>query len=243
MPEANFTDIHKMMIVTAYKNGLKVGENISRAIESGELVVPDNETLEVLINSFYTYEYPMYQRVLAKIDSPKFSTAGNIDLAASGLCLAEVSTQNYFKTKNPIARVCYAASIMCSSTAVLTSSVKAINNACGISYFAMCGDPFGSTFLFLGNRAQNLGHYAEGKSKMPQLNLFRNRSFKRKPSSLTEYKGMGVYNSWLLKYFTSRDPTNNNQYSVSRNYYNWEYDFYRLYLWKIYNTNQSKISF
>jgi hypothetical protein len=104
MPEANFTDLDKMMIFTAYKNGLKVGENISKAIESGELVVPDNETLEVIINSFYTYEYPMYQKVLAKIGSPEFSTAGNIGLAAGGLCLAGISTQNYFETKNPVAK-------------------------------------------------------------------------------------------------------------------------------------------
>jgi hypothetical protein len=120
MPEANFTDLDKMMIFTAYKNGLKVGESISKAIESGGLIVPDNETLEVILNSFYTYEYPMYQKVLAKIGSPEFSTAGNIGLAAGGLCLAGISTQNYFETKNPVAKVCYAASIVCSSTAMLT---------------------------------------------------------------------------------------------------------------------------
>jgi hypothetical protein len=194
MPEANFTDLDKMMIFYAYKNGLKIGETISRAIESGKLVVPDNETLEVLINSFSTYEYPMYQRVLAKIGSPEFSTGGNICLAAGGLCLAGVSTQNYFETKNPVARLCYAASILCSSTAMVTGGVKAVNNACGacgISDFAMGGDAFGGAFLFLGNRAQNLGHYAEGKSKIPQFNPFRNRGFKRKPGSLTGSKGIG----------------------------------------------------
>jgi hypothetical protein len=55
----------------------------------------------------------------------------------------------------------------------------------------MCGDAFGSTFLFLGNRAKNLGNYAEGKSKIKQLNPFRNRGFKRKQGSLTGYKNMG----------------------------------------------------
>ena len=191
MPEANFTDLDKMMIFTAYKNGLKVGENISKAIESGELVVPDNETLEVILNSFYTYEYPIYQKVLAKIGSPEFSTAGNIGLAAGGLCLAGISTQNYFETKNYVAKVCYAASIVCSSTAMITGGITVFNNVCGISHLAMCGDAFGSTFLFLGNRAKNLGNYAEGKSKIRQLNPFRNRGFKRKQGSLTGYKNMG----------------------------------------------------
>jgi hypothetical protein len=191
MPEANFTDLDKMMIFTAYKNGLKVGENISKAIESGELVVPDNETLEVILNSFYTYEYPIYQKVLAKIGSPEFSTAGNIGLAAGGLCLAGISTQNYFETKNYVAKVCYAASIVCSSTAMITGGITVFNNVCGISHLAMCGDAFGSTFLFLGNRAKNLGNYAEGKSKIKQLNPFRNRGFKRKQGSLTGYKNMG----------------------------------------------------
>jgi hypothetical protein len=191
MPEANFTDLDKMMIFTAYKNGLKVGENISKAIESGELVVPDNETLEVILNSFYTYEYPIYQKVLAKIGSPEFSTAGNIGLAAGGLCLAGISTQNYFETKNYVAKVCYAASIVCSSTAMITGGITVFNNVCGISHLAMCGDAFGSTFLFLGNRAKNLGNYAEGKSKIKQLNPFRNRGFKRKQGSSTGYKNMG----------------------------------------------------
>jgi hypothetical protein len=117
--------------------------------------------------------------------------AGNIGLAAGGLCLAGISTQNYFETKNPVAKVCYAASIVCSSTAMLTGGITAFNNVCGISRLAMCGDAFGSTFLFLGNRAKNLGNYAEGKSKIKQLNPFRNRGFKRKPGSLTGYKGMG----------------------------------------------------
>jgi hypothetical protein len=80
---------------------------------------------------------------------------------------------------------------MCSSTAMLTGGLTAFNNVCGISHLAMCGDAFGSTFLFLGNRAKNLGNYAEGKSKIRQLNPFRNRGFKRKPGSLTGYKGMG----------------------------------------------------
>jgi len=73
---------------------------------------------------------------------------------------------------------------------MLTGGLTAFNNVCGISHLAMCGDAFGSTFLFLGNRAKNLGNYAEGKSKIRQLNPFRNRGFKRKPNSLTGYKGM-----------------------------------------------------
>jgi hypothetical protein len=128
------------------------------------------------------------------IESQTFFAAGNIGLAAGGLCLAGMSTQNYFETKNPVAKACYAASILCSITAIVTSGVKAFNNACGISYLGMCGDAFGTTFLFLGNRAQSLGHYAEGKSKMRQLNPFRNRGLKRKPGSLTGYKGMGFIN-------------------------------------------------
>jgi hypothetical protein len=194
MPEANLTDIHKMMILTAYKNGLKIGEDISKLIESWELVVPDNETLEVIINSFYTYEYPMYLKVLAKIGSPEFSNAGNLGLAASGLCLTAISTQNYFGTKNPVAKICYGASILYSSTAMLTGSLTVFNNACGISHLAIGGDMFGSTFLFLGNRAKKLGNYAEGKSKIRQLNPFRNRGFKRKPVSFTGPKGMGFIN-------------------------------------------------
>jgi hypothetical protein len=191
MPEANFTDLEKMTILAAYKSGLKIGESISKAIESWELVVPDNEILEVVINSFYTYEYSMYQKVLAKIGSPEFSTAGNIGLAAGGFCLAGISTKNYFETKNPVAKVCCAASIVCSSTAMLTGGLSAFNSVCRISSLAMFGDTFGTSFLFLGNQSKNLGNYAEGKSKIRQLNPFRNPGFKRKPDSLTGYKGMG----------------------------------------------------
>jgi hypothetical protein len=194
MPQANFTDLHKMMISTAYKNGLKVGDNILKAIESGELVVPDNETLEVIINSFYTYEFSMYQKVLARIGSPEFSNAGNIGLTVGGLCLTGVSTKNYFQTKNPVAKFCYAASVVCSTTAVVTGSLTAVGNVCGISPLAIGGDAFGATFLFLGNRAKKLGNYAEGKSKLNKLNPFRNRGFKRKPFSWTGPKDIGFIN-------------------------------------------------
>jgi hypothetical protein len=46
----------------------------------------------------------------------------------------------------------------------------------------MWGDAFGTSFLFLGNRARDLGDLAQRKSKMTSLNPFhnlRNRSFRR----------------------------------------------------------------
>jgi len=71
---------------------------------------------------------------------------------------------------------------VCSSTAAISGTIKAFGSACGISYVAMCGDAFGTSFLFLGNRARDLGHLAQGKSKMTSFNPFhnlRNRSFRR----------------------------------------------------------------
>jgi hypothetical protein len=55
MPNHNLTDIQKIMVGIAYKNGQRIGERILAAIESGELEVPDNGTLEILIDKFFTY--------------------------------------------------------------------------------------------------------------------------------------------------------------------------------------------
>ena len=109
-------------------------------------------------------------------------TTGNVGLAAGGLYIAGVSTQNYLQTKNTLAKFCYGASVCCSSTAVISGTIKAFGSACGIYYLAMCGDAFGTSFLFLGNRARDLGDLAQGKSKITSLNPFhnlRNRSFRR----------------------------------------------------------------
>ena len=103
---------------------------------------------------------------------------GNVGLAAGGLYIAGVSTQNYLQTKNTIAKFCYGASICCSGTAAISGTIKAFGSTCGLSSVAMCGDAFGTSFLFLGNRARDLGDLAEGKTKNPFHNL-RNRSFRR----------------------------------------------------------------
>ena len=124
---------------------------------------------------------------LAKIAEPsELITTGNVGLAAGGLYIAGVSTQSYFQTNNTIAKFCYGASVCCSTTAAISGTIKAFGSASEISYLAIGGDAFGTSFLFLGNRARNLGDLAQGKSKMRSLNPFRNlrnRSFRRAPIS------------------------------------------------------------
>jgi hypothetical protein len=176
--DRNLTDIEKIIVGIAYRDGLKIGEHITNEIRSGRLVIPNNTTLTVIADSFFKYNFPMSQLMLARIGSPKFMTPGNVGLAAGGLYIAGVSTQNYLQTKNTIAKFCYGASICCSGTAAISGTIKAFSSTCGLSSVAMCGDAFGTSFLFLGNRARDLGDLAEGKTKNPFHNL-RNRSFRR----------------------------------------------------------------
>jgi len=154
--------------------------------------INENATVIELITILFKLDFELMKlakRDLERTLLPLYSISkcdylgtGNVYLAASGLYIAGVSTQNYLGTQNSIAKVWYGASICCSSTAAISGTIKAFGNVCGISYLAMCGDAFGTSFLFLGNRARNLGDLAQGKAKMSSLNPFqnlRNRSFRR----------------------------------------------------------------
>jgi hypothetical protein len=187
MPNHNLTDIQKIMVGIAYKDGQRIGERISAAIESGELEIPDNGTLEILIDKFFTYELPRSQKLLLLLGSPEASTTGNLACAAGGLVIGGVSTQNFLQTKNRVAQFFYCGSIVCSGTAVIAGSFKAFGNVCGFSHLAIAGDFFGGGCLFLGNRSRKFGNYFEGKGGTDNLNPFRPRSFARRPK-----KGIGM---------------------------------------------------
>jgi len=131
--DRNLTDIEEIIVGIAYQDGLKIGERRTNKILSGRLVLTENATLAVVVDSFFKYDFPMSQMILARIGSPKFITTGNVGLAAGGFYIAKVSTQNYLRTNNTLTKFCYGASVCCSSTAVISGTIKAFGNACGIS--------------------------------------------------------------------------------------------------------------
>ena len=192
MPEPNLTDIQKIMMGIAYKDGQKIGEKILAAIEAGEFEIPDNETMEIIIDKFINYEFKGSQKLLLLFGTPKATTTGNIACAAGGFIIGGVSTQNFFQTRNRVAKIFYCSSILCSTTAVVAGSVKAVSGVCGFSHIAIAGDFFGGGCLFLGNHARKLGNYVEGKS------VFRPKSFARRPKKGIGmgYKGMSFVTSY-----------------------------------------------
>lgn len=172
----NVTDDENTLLSIVLLQSLKIGKNIRQRIKSGELLPCKNEALEVMINFFdeLDLEYPLYAQVLAKLDSPECQTMGNFGLAPGGCCLAGLSGMNYAKTNSRLARICYGASMVCSKTATVAGTVSGFGHGCGISTVAMLSDTFGGAFLFLGNRAQDVGLWVDKKPKFQ--NPFRRRS-------------------------------------------------------------------
>jgi hypothetical protein len=96
----------------------------------------------------------------------------------------------YWKSRNTFARGCYIASGVCGSAAACAGVLKGVQGTCGLSFIAVGGDAIGSAFLFVGNKAQKLGEYIDGKKKWTSFNP---KSFlRRHPVSKTGmgYRGM-----------------------------------------------------
>ncbi len=116
MPEQPTVDGITDLVADAL--GLGVAEGVPDGVETKTIIEKYLLTHDI-INLQDTLENKNKTSQYSIIGTETIFVAGNIGLAAGGLCFAGVSTQNYFKTKNPVARVCYAASILCSSTAKL----------------------------------------------------------------------------------------------------------------------------
>ena len=65
--DRNLTDIEEIIVGIAYQDGLKIGERITNKILSGRLVLPENATLTVVVDSFFKYDFPMSQMILARV--------------------------------------------------------------------------------------------------------------------------------------------------------------------------------
>jgi len=179
MPEFNLTDAQKIMVGIAYSDGQKLGEKLSDAIKSGEFIIPDNQTMEIMLEEFINYDFVASQKLLAKIVSPNTYMVGNFLCAGGGVIIGGSSVINFYKTKNGLARTCYAISGICGGTAAIFGTYSGLTGYCGLSMFATGGDIIGGSFLWVGNKAKKLGNYVEGKkSWTPRL---RNRNLARRP--------------------------------------------------------------
>lgn len=179
------------MVASAYMDGQKLGEKIADAIKSGELIIPDNETMEIMIDKFISYDFIAYQKLIAKVISisPNIYVVGHFICAGGGIMISGASLLNFYKTKNPIARTCYTISAVCGGSAAVGGAFAGVNTVFGLSPIAAGGDIIGGAFLWLGNKAKKVGDFVDGKKS---FNPFRRRNFMRRPISKQEmgYKGM-----------------------------------------------------
>lgn len=182
---SNFTEIEEMMIRIAYSEGRRMGEKIAEDIKLGKLQIPDNEPIQIIVEKVFEYDFPVYQKVLAKFGSPQFGVAGNLACAGGGVAIGGVSVMKCFKTKNVVAKIFYGTGTICGGTAALAGCLKAYSGTCGLSYFAVGGDMIGGACLYVGNKAQQLGDMIDGKRPWS----FRPKSFTRR--RLITKTGMG----------------------------------------------------
>jgi len=189
--DRNFTltDTEKIMIKIAYRDGQEIGRKLADAIKSGEFRIPDNETLKIFIGEFSTYDLLPSHKLLIKIFSPDSYRVGNFGFAGGGVMIMGSSAVNFCKAKNNVAKICYGISGICGGTAAIFGTYAGITSYYGLSKIAVGGDIFGGSFLWAGNKAQELGNFVEANNSWKPRNFVL-----RKPSTSKMklgYKGIG----------------------------------------------------
>lgn len=86
----NLTDVEKMMVGIAYSDSKKIGEDLAAALESGNLKIPENETIKIIVDKFFEYDFPAYQKVLAKFGSTQFGVSGKLACAGGGVAIGGI---------------------------------------------------------------------------------------------------------------------------------------------------------
>lgn len=182
MPESDFnlTNVKKKMIGMVYEDGYLLGKQIAARIQESTFEIPDNQTMEIMLDKFVSYDFVASQKLLAKIISPKSYVIANLLCAGGGVMIGGTSILNFCKTKNPIAKICYGVSAFCRGSATVAGTITGLNGVCGLSYLAVGGDMLGGAFLWVGNKAKKAGDLLDGRKPF-KFNPFRPKSVVRRP--------------------------------------------------------------
>jgi len=93
--------------------------------------------------------------------------AGNAALIGLGAYTTGASALQLGIAKDPRARLCYKASILCSTSAMVNGGFSIAAKTCHISQAGVLSEAFGMAFLQLGNKAHNMALKLEGKNNLP----------------------------------------------------------------------------
>lgn len=117
---------------------------------------------------------------------------GNTGLLTIGLTTAGVSALHFTYAKDRTAKVLYGLSFICSSTGFVAGTSAAVGRLCHFSKTAAVGDAFGVSFLYMGQKAEELARQIEGRpvSKPGNPRFGRNRKPLLPPNTYSN-KGVG----------------------------------------------------
>ena len=106
-------------------------------------------------------------RILSTYGRITISSTGNAALIGLGAYTTGASALQLGIAKDPRARLCYKASILCSTSAMVNGGFSIAAKTCHISQAGVLSEAFGVAFLQLGNKAHNMALKLEGKNNLP----------------------------------------------------------------------------
>lgn len=117
----------------------------------------------------------------------------NSSCSVAGRILCGIAAQNYFLTKDRVARFLYGTSMVCSGAAVIAGGFEAFGNKCRLSPLAVGGDVGGGAFLFLANRSRQIAETRKAQLQGQQgWQKFRPQNWTRRRAQINPNFGKGV---------------------------------------------------
>jgi len=182
MPESysNYSnEVINEIIRIAQKQGLEYGEILQKALESGAITPGQSVNLLIPIGNVKPENFSFLTRAALAFGTPTAGMVSNTGIVGMGVYTGGVSILQYGMTTDRNAKILYALSAACSSSAILSGGVAVASRTCQISGTAVVSEGFGIAFLHLGNHAHVAALQLEGKPVPPRLKSYINP--KRRP--------------------------------------------------------------
>lgn len=177
----NLTDVDVEIGKIMYRQGLEWGKQLKHMIDEG-LIDPDKTINLVLpIGNIDIKNFSYKTRFLLAFGSPAAGVVKNSGIVAAACYTGTNSLIGYHQTTDPIAKACYAISVLCSSTAFTSGGMAVAARECNMSGLAFGTEAVGGVCMYLGNIHHVQALYLEGKPIPPRLYRYLDKDLRRLP--------------------------------------------------------------
>ena len=152
----------------AHAEGVRIGKQLKDDIKSGQLSPGQYVDIILPMGEIRPERFSLWTRTLLALGTPAAGKTGNAALIGLGAYTGGTSLLQLGVATDRRARLCYKASFLFSSSAMVNGGFSILAKTCHISQAGIVSEAFGMAFLQLGNRAHNMALKFEGKNHLGQ---------------------------------------------------------------------------